>query len=173
MAATWTATGPAVTFASAKSMLDVWNGAGSARIVRAYRYAIWNNQVAAITAALTAMQIRRITAASSGTAVTPVKHDTSSGALDANNTCGYNRTVTGSDIFRRFLWLTEEATTTGVTQANWEVMVPNTQIYLPTAGDTNLEPITCRASQGTDIYNAGSAAVGTADLEITFTDAAT
>lgn len=173
MANTWTATGPAVTFAATKSMLDVFNATGSARIIRAYRYAIWNNQTGAITAALTAMQIRRTTAASAGTTVTPVKHDTNSGALDANTTCGYARTVTGSDIFRRFLWLTEEATTTGVTQANWEVMVPNTQIYLPTAGDSNLEPITCRAVQGTDIYNAGSGAVGTADLEITFTDSAT
>jgi hypothetical protein len=172
MANTWTATGAAVTFASGKNMLDVFNATGSARIIRAYRFAIWNNQVGAITAALTAMQIRRITSATGGATVTPVKHDTNSGALDANTTCGAGRTVTGTDIFRRFLWLTEEATTTGVTQANWEIMVPNTQIYLPTAGDSNLEPITCRAVEGVAISNIGAGAVGTADLEITFTDAA-
>jgi len=172
MAATWTATGAAVTFAATKSMTDVFNATGTARVIRAYRYAFWNNQTGAVTAALTACQIRRITSASGGSAITPVKHDTNSSSLDANTTCGYNRTVGGSDIFRRFLWLTEEATTTGVTQANWEIMVPNTQVYLPTAGDSNLEPITCRSAQGTDIYNAGSGAVGTVDTEITFTDAA-
>jgi hypothetical protein len=172
VADTWQALSQGVTFASAKSEHDVFNAAASTKSIDCYRFVIWNNQTAAIAAALTLMVIRRTSAASAGTAITPVAHQTASAALNANTTAGNGRTVTGVATFRRWLWLTEEATTTGVTQANWEIMVPNTQIYLPTAGDANLQPLRAvtGSDQGYDIQNAGAAAVGTADLEITFTN---
>lgn len=167
MAATWVAQ-QSVAFAGTKSMLGLLNG--GANVLRAYRYCIFNTQTGAVTAALTAMQIRRLTALSAGTAVTPVKHDTLSGAL-SSVTCVHGGTATGSDIFRRFLWLLEEATTTGTTQANWEVLIPVGIVFFPTGGDSNLEPIVCRNTYGTDIYNAGAGAVSTMEFEITFTDA--
>jgi hypothetical protein len=151
-------------------MLGLLNG--GAQVIRAYRYVVLNTGVAAVTAALTLVQIRRLTALSAGTAVTPVKHDTGSGAL-SSVTCVHGGTATGSDIFRRFLYLLEEATTTGVTQANWEVLIPVGIVFFPTGGDAALEPIVCRNTYGTDIYNAGAGAVSTNDFEITFTDAAT
>jgi len=92
MAATWRATGGAIAYGSGKDMLDVFNATGTARVIRAYRMYWFNNGTAAVTGVITTGQVRRITAASAGTAVTPVKHDTSSGALDANTTCGTNRT---------------------------------------------------------------------------------
>ncbi len=168
MAATWTAAA-SVAFGATKSMLGCLNGA--ARVIRAYRYCIFNTQTGAVTAALTAMQIRRLTALSAGTTVTPVKHDTNSSAL-TTFTCVHGGTATGSDVFRRFMWLLEEATTTGTTQANWEVLIPVGIVYFPTGGDTNLEPITSRINEGTDIYNSGAGAVSTMEFEITFTDAA-
>lgn len=169
MAATWTAQAT-VTFVATRSMLGVYNG--GTNIIRCYRYCIFNTQTGAVTAALTTMQIRRLTAFTAGAAVTPVKHDTGSGAL-STVTCGSNNsTVTATDIFRKFLWLCEEATTTGVTQANWEVLIPVGIIYFPTGGDSNLEPIICRQNYGSDIYNSGSGAVSAQDMEITFTDAA-
>jgi hypothetical protein len=133
----------------------------------------FNNGTAAITGVITTGQVRRITAASGGTAVTPVKHDTNSSALDANTTCGTNRTVTGSDIFRRFLFVNEEPVVAGTTQANWLTLVPFAEIWNAGYGDTNVEPIVCRAAQGVQLFHSGSSAVGTADLEIEFTDAAT
>jgi len=173
MANTWQALSQGVAFAAAKSMHDVFNAAAAARTVDCYRFAMWNNQTAAVAAALTLMVIRRTTASSAGTAITPVAHSTANTALNANTTAGNGRTVTGSATFRRWLWLTEEAITTGTGQPNWEIMLPNTQIYLPTAGDSNLQPLRCVSgnSEGYDIQNNGAGAVGTADLEITFTDA--
>lgn len=168
MAATWVAQA-SVAFAGTKSMLGLLNGAS--RVLRVYRYCCFNTQTGAVTAALTAMQIRRLTALSSGTTVTPVKHDTSSSALDTV-TCVHGGTATGSDVFRKFMWLLEEATTTGVTQANWEVLIPVGILFFPTGGDSNLEPIVCRNTYGTDIYNAGAGAVSTMEFELTFTDAA-
>lgn len=167
MAATWVSAA-SVAFASGKSMLGILNG--GANVLRAYRYCIFNTQTGAVTAALTTMQIRRLTALSAGTAVTPVAHDTNSSAL-SSVTSVHGGTATGSDIFRRFMWLLEEATTTGVTQANWEVLIPVGIVFFPTGGDTNLEPIVCRNGQGTDIYAAGAGAVSTMEFEITFTNA--
>jgi len=168
MAATWVSQAT-VAFASAKSMLGVLNG--GTNVLRAYRYCIFNTQTTAITAALTTMSIRRLTALSSGTAVTPVSHDTNSSAL-SSVTSVQGGTATSDVTFRKFMWLLEEATTTGVTQANWEVLIPVGIIFFPTGGDTNLEPIVMRNTKGTDIYNSGAGAVTSMDLEITFTDAA-
>lgn len=168
MAATWVAQA-SVAFGSAKSMLGLLNGGSN--VLRAYRYCIFNTQTGAVTAALSICSIRRLTALSAGTTVTPVKHDTNSSALDTV-TCVHGGTATGSDTFRRFLWLLEEATTTGTTQSNWEVLIPVGIVFFPTGGDSNLEPIVCRNTYGTDIFNVGAGAVSTMEFEITFTSAA-
>jgi hypothetical protein len=170
MAATWVAQASVTTVAT-RSMLALYNGGSD--ILRCYRYCIFNTQTSAITAALSVMSVRRLTALTVGTTCTPVKHDTNSSALSGSVTCGSsNATVTATDVFRRFLWLLEEATTTGTTQANWEVLVPVGIIFFPTGGDSNLESIVCRNGYGTDIYNVGSGAVGVMEYEITFTNAA-
>jgi hypothetical protein len=168
MAATWVSQAT-VAFASAKSMLAVQNG--GARVMRAYRYCIFNTQTTGVTAALSIMSIRRLSALSSGTAVTPVAHDTGSSAL-TSITSVHGGTATAEATFRRFMWLMEEATTTGVTQANWEVLIPVGIVFFPTGGDTNLEPIVFRNGKGTDIFNVGAGAVSSMEFEITFTDAA-
>jgi hypothetical protein len=172
MAATWRATGGAIAYANAKDMLNVFNGTATARVIRAYRCYWFNNGVTAVTGVLTTAQVRRITAASAGTAVTPVKHDTNSSALDAATTCGTNQTTTGTDIFRRFLFVNEEPVVAGTTQANWLTLVPFAEIWNAGYGDTNVEPIVCRATQGIQLFHSGSSAVGSADLEIEFTDSA-
>jgi hypothetical protein len=173
MAATWRATSGAVAYANAKDMLNVFNNTGSTRIIRAFRGYWFNNGTAAVSGVITTAQCRRITAASAGTAVTPVKHDTNSSALNANTTCGTNQTVTGSDIFRRFLFVNEEPIVGGTTQANWLTLIPFAEVWNAGYSDTNVEPIVCRATQGFELFHSGSSAVGTADLEIEFTDSAT
>jgi hypothetical protein len=173
MAATWRATSGAVAYASSKDMLNVFNATASTRIIRAYRAYWFNNGTTAVTGVITTAQCRRITAASVGTAVTPVKHDTNSSALNASTTCGTNQTVTGSDIFRRFLFVNEEPVVAGTTQANWLTLIPFAEVWNAGYSDTNVEPIVCRATQGFELFHSGSSTVGTADLEIEFTDSAT
>lgn len=172
MAATWRATSGAVAYASSKDMLNVFNGTASTRIIRVYRAYWFNNGTAAVTGVLTTAQCRRITAASVGTAVTPVAHDTNSSALNAATTAGTNQTTTGTDIFRRFLFVNEEPIVAGTTQANWLTLVPFAEVWNAGYGDTNVEPVVCRATQGFQLFHSGTSAVGTADLEIEFTDAA-
>lgn len=169
MAATWRVTGAAIAYASGKSMIDVFNGAGSATIVRVYRAYWFNNGTSAVTGVVTTAQVTRTTTGTGGTTLTPVKHDTSSAALDANNTCGSNRAPTASDVFRRFLYVNEEPVVAGVTQANWLTLVPFAEVWNAGYGDTVIEPIVCRAVQGFQLLHSGASAVGTADLEIEFT----
>lgn len=172
MAATWRATSGGIAYASAKDMLNIFNGTSSARILRAYRAYHFNNGTGAVAGVLNTMQIRRIVTASAGSAVTPVKHDTNSGALDANSTAGTGQTVTGSDIFRRFLISNDEPTVSLATMDEWELLVPFAEVWNAGYGDANVEPIVCRATQGFEIFASGASAVGTCDEEIEFTDAA-
>lgn len=170
MAATWRATSQAVAYASAKSMIDVFNASGSAGVVRAYRMYHFNNGTGAVTGVLTTMRVNRTTAASAGTSVTPVKHDSNSPALEAQMTAGTNRTITRTDIFRQYLWSNDEPAVSGNTLDEWELLVPFAEVWNAGYGDSNVEPITCRAATGVEIQQSGSSAVGTADFEIEFTD---
>jgi hypothetical protein len=173
MAATWRATSGGVAFAATKDMINVMNGASATRVIRVFRAYQFNNGVTAVTGVLTTMQIRRLTAASAGSAVTPVKHDTSSPALDVNTTAGTGQTTTGTDIFRRFLWSNDEPTVSSNTQDEWELLVPFAEVWNAGYGDTNIEPIVCRAGFGFQVFHSGVTIVGTNDFEIEFTDAAT
>lgn len=167
MAATWRATSGAVAYAATKDMLNVFNSTG-VQTVRVYRAWHFNNGTAAVTGVLTTMQCRRITAASAGTTVTPVAHDTSSAALSGVS-AGTAQTTTGTDIFRRYLYSNDEPAVSGATQDEWECLVPYAQVWESGYGDTNVEPIVCRAAQGFQLYHSGATVVGSADVEIEFT----
>lgn len=171
MAATWRATSQAVAFASAKSMIDVYNATGSARVIRVYRMYQFNNGVSAVTGVLTTMRVNRTTAASAGTTVTAVKHDTNSSALAAQTTCGTGRTITRTDVFRQYLWSNDEPVVSGATLDEWEMLVPFAEVWNAGYGDSNVEPLVCRAINGVEIQQSGTSAVGTNDFEIEFTDA--
>lgn len=151
-------------------MIDVYNAAGSARVIRAYRMYQFNNGVSAVTGVLTTMRVNRTTAASAGTTVTPVKHDSNSSALAAQTTCGTGRTVTRSDIFRQYLWSNDEPAVSGASLDEWELLVPFAEVWNAGYGDSNVEPLVCRASNGVEIQQSGTSAVGTNDFEIEFTD---
>ncbi len=171
MVATYRAIAAAPAFAATKDMINVFNGAAATRVTKVYRCYQFNNGTTAVTGVLTTMQIRRITAASAGTAITTVKHDTSSANLEAAQTAGTNQTTTGSDIFRRYLWSNDEPAVSGATQDEWELLVPFAEVWNAGYSDSNVEPIVCRASQGAQVYHSGSSAVGSNDFEIEFTNA--
>lgn len=171
MAATYRSTAGGVAYANAKDMINVFQNVSGTNVVRVYRCYHFNNGVAAVTGVLTTMQVRRITAASAGTALTPVKHDTASANVGANITSGTNQTVTGSDIFRRYLYSNDEPTVSAATQDEWELLVPFAEVWNAGYGDANVGPITCRAAtaQGVEVFHSGSSAVGSADFEMEFT----
>ena len=77
MAQTYTLTATEISFALNKCLLGVFNGSGSSRVVRVYRIWALNNGVTLVTGVLTALELRRITAGSGGTTITPAKLESS------------------------------------------------------------------------------------------------
>jgi len=174
MANTWRATAQGTAWASGKSMHDVFNSSSSARYIRVYRAYLFNNGTSAVTGVLTEVRVYRSTAASAGTTVTPVAHNAGNSALDANTTSGFGRTVTDGSLFRQLQYSNDEPAVSGNSMDEWELLVPFAEIWNAGYGDSNIDPIVCRASQneGFHIKNQGSTAVGSASTEIEFTDAA-
>lgn len=172
MANTWRALQQNVAFASGKAMLDIFQANTGTRVHRVKRCFQFNNGTSAVTGVLTTMQIARITAASSGTSVTPVAHDTNNSALAADITAGTNRTVTTSDVFRVYLWSNDEPSVSAATQDEWELYVPFATVWEAGYGDTDIQPLVCRATQGVVMRQSGTSAVGANDFEIEFTDEA-
>lgn len=173
MADTWRSTIQGAAFTSGKSMLDIFQAGTGTRVYRVRRAYQFNNGTIGVTGVLTTMRITRITAAAAGTAVTPVAHDTNNPALPADLTSGTNRTITTTDIFRQYLWSNDEPAVSAATQDEWELLVPNAEVWNAGYGDSNVQPIVCRAGQGFQILHQGTSGTGSNDFEIEFTNEAT
>ena len=170
MAATWHAFTQAAAYAANKHMLDVFNASG-ATTVRIYRAWLFNNQTTGVTGVLNFVSVFRTSAASGGTAVTPVAHNTANTALPAQVTAGTGRTITTGAQFRRLLMSPDEPT---VSTADWDALmclVPFAEIWNSGYGDSVVDPVTCLAAnaQGFTVQSI-TQTVGTADLEIEFTN---
>lgn len=171
MAATWHAFTSAAAYAANKHMLDVFNGAASTATLRIYRAWLFNNQTTGVTGVLNFVSIFRTSASAAGTTVTPVAHNTSNTALNANTSAGTGRTITTGAQFRRLLMSPDEPT---VTSADWDALmclVPFAEIWNSGYGDSVVDPVTCRAgvAEGFTVQSI-TQTVGTADLELEFTN---
>lgn len=171
MANTWVASSQSVAFASGKSMLDVFNKTGSARVIRVYRILCFNSQTATVTGVWAQLRIYRITTASSGSTVTPFPKDTTNTAISSSNTdAGTGRTTTRTDLLRQVWWTTDQVAVDN-TIKTWSTYLPVATIWNAGYKETTIQPIVCPADNGVNVYNNNATAVGTADFEIEFTDA--
>lgn len=165
MAQTYTIAAPGIAPAANKSMIAVFNGSGSGRIVRLYRAWLLNNGTTSVTGVVSLMTLSRITAGSGGNAITPTKHDSGNENFPAQIVVANNMTVTTSDIFRRWIWSYDEATAnTAATLDEFETLLPLTTVWDVGYGETNIEPLTCRETYGVSIQNVTNTTVGTVDL---------
>jgi hypothetical protein len=171
MAQTYTLAGVGLTFGNNKSMLALFNGVGSGRIIRVKRVLILNNQVAGVTGVLTTLALRRSTAQSGGTSITPTKHDTASENMPAQVLCATGGTVTlsGDVEFRKLVWSNDEPSASAGTSDELECLVPLNYIWDSTGGDPDIEPIVLREGQGLDLRHSGSSVVGLMDAFIEYT----
>lgn len=174
MANTWQSASQGVAFAANKHMLDVFNDTSSTRVIRVYRAYHFNNQTTGITGVINTMRVNIITAApTGGTAVTPIAMDTSNAALNANTTSGTGRATTVGNILRQVLNMPDEPT---VTTLDWDALgtlVPFAEIWNAGYGDSNIQPLTCHASEARGFsLQSITQTVGINDYEIMFTDSA-
>lgn len=170
MAKTYTAYATGIAFASNKSLLGVFN-AHATRKVKLYRAWVLNNQTSAVTGVLTSMLLRKISALSAGTAVTPVAHDTGNTGVDLTSvTCvtGGTFTNTGDNAFRQIMWSGDEPAVSSATSDELQCIVPLMCIWDST-GDSNIEPFVCNTNEGIHILQPGANAVGILDVAFEFT----
>jgi hypothetical protein len=168
MSATFTSAFLGITFASGKTMGNVFNATGSGAVLALTRAICLNNQTAGVTGVLTTMELRRITASSGGTTVTPQKHDTSSASLPAQVTSASGSTDTSSDTFRRFMWSNDEPAVSSATNDELECMVPLNEIWNSAINDAAVEHLVMREVQGAAIRQSGTSAVGILDTFLEF-----
>lgn len=173
MAQTYTVGAVGATFGNNKSMLGIFNGAGSGRIVRVYRVWVLNNQTAGVTGVLTTWTMRRSSAQTGGTAITPTKHDTASETAPAQClfATGPTATLTSDVALRAWVWSNDEPAVSSATSDEFETLVPLNCVWDST-GDANIEPLVLREGQGVSIHHAGSSAVGLCDVFVEYTLAA-
>lgn len=166
MAQTYTVGAYGVLLTANKVTLCVFNGAGSGRIVRLYRAWIMNNQyqVSTYTGVLTTLELRRTTSGSGGTAITPLKHDSSNESFPAQVVCGTNMTIASSSLFLRAIWQSEEPKTSAITATEYETIPAYTNIFDSGYNDANIQPIVCREGQGVYLINITTTTTGLADI---------
>lgn len=158
MAQTYTAAFLAVAFGNNKSMGAIFNGAGSGRVIRVKRIWVLNNQTAAVTGVLTTFALRRSSAQTAGTAVTPTKHDTASENMPAQVAVATGATVTlTADLaLRQWVWSNDEPSASTGTSDEFECLIPLNCVWDAATGDADLEPIVLRAGEGIDVRHSGS-----------------
>lgn len=170
MAKTYTASAIGVAFASNKSLLGVLN-AHATRKVKLYRAWQLNNQTTGVTGVLTSCSLRKISALSGGTAVTPAQHDTGNTSVDLTSvTCvtGGTATNTGDNPLRVWMWSGDEPAVSSATSDEFQCIIPLMCLWDST-GDSNIEPVVANTTEGFHIVQPGANAVGISDLFMEFT----
>lgn len=163
MAQTYTISSFSTTFAANKCMLGIYNGSGSGRIVRVYRVVMLNNQITAVTGAVTNLELRRITAGSGGTTVTPFKHDSTNETFPAQVIVSTNTIITATDVLTKVIWSTDEPAINSLTIDEFETLPAFSTIWDSGYADANTEPIVLREGYGVALVNIG-ATTGIADI---------
>lgn len=177
MAETWTASVQGINPAQNKYMLGMFNGSGSGRIFRVYKVLILNMQTTGVTGVDTTWEFRQCTALTIGTgsAVTPVAHDTTNAALPAQLLIGTAiQTVTDSSIIRVWHLSSDEGAIKVGNQDELE-MIPTYGMWWEAGAydTTNIQPLTLREGQGLVLKFTTNSTVGTFDVAFEFTNSAT
>lgn len=153
-----------------KYMATLWNGTAT-RLLRVHQVWRFNWQIAAATGVLLEQELRRITARTAGTSVTPVAYDTND-VLTAGIAASHNDSaVTDSSLMARILAVNEEMlfATALTALAGATAFLRDAQLLWDTTL-TDKKPITLRPSQGLTIKNITSNTQGSVSYMYEFTD---
>lgn len=173
MANTWTLNNQGIAFGASKVMAGILNG--GSRVLRIARMGLLNNQTAGVTGVACLMEIRKYPSAltwTSPTAVTPVAHDSTNGAL-SSVTAGNSGTPSVSTpvTLRRIFWSSDEPSISTATSDELECFVPLNVIWDAGYGDTAVQKVAVRQNEGFLLYNTTGAA-GIVDIWTEFLDEA-
>lgn len=177
MAATYTAAFVSASLnASGVDVVGLNNGAGSGVVLRVKRVYLVNTSTttAGTVSALAALRLYRREANTSGTTVSPVKHDTASPNLPSQVTAkavpGF-RSQPSDNIFRRCLYYNRLAAPGQMLNSELEIIIPWTCIF-DASKDPDAEAIVVREGEALALYFDGVGS-GTCDVFYEFTSSPT
>lgn len=161
---TYYALADAVAFAANKHLISIINAAGSGKVVAIKKMFMINTQLSSVTGVAIRADVKRMTAHSSGTAVTPVSCDSTNASLPAEITVKTGATVTESSLLFPLTFTNDEA---GATQA-----FPSTQLmaglnWMPEGVET--QETRLRPGEGLTVKQITSSTVGQFAWLIVFT----
>ena len=162
---TYYALADAVSFAANKQMFSILNAAGSGKMIVLKKMFLINNALAAVTGVMLRQEVKRISAHSGGTLITPNPADTANPALPAEVTVrSAAASVTEGVLMFPLNFSNDEV---GATQA-----FPTTQIlagfnWLPEGAE--VQELRLREGEGMTIKNITSTTVGSFSYLIVFT----
>lgn len=153
-----------------RSMIGIYNGNGSGKIVKVYR--IWglNNQTVAVTGVNCILKLTTISTGSGGIALLPVKHDSTTPSLPSQIVVATNMSYTVDKLLRNCFWSNDEPLQTTAGSVDEFQLLPRVSLFWDSSyKDTNVTPFVIREGQGISLNNSTNTAVGIADFFIEFT----
>ena len=161
----WIAYADAVAFAASKHHLTIFNATGSGVTVKVRKLYAVNLATSAAVGIVQRFDIRRATASSAGTTITPVSQDTNNTALPAGVTVRTNGTVTNGSLL--FPWITSTEEETAAVPLSKTVFQQAVNI-IPEGPE--VQEITLRANnEGMTVHQTVSSTVGSFGWIIGFT----
>lgn len=150
-----------------KYMATLWNGASGRKVV-VQRVWVYNWQITAVSGVYLEQEMRRITARTAGTTVTPVAQDTND-TLTSGIAADHNSSaVTDSSLLRRVIASSEELALVQGGPPPWTFWAAGLQ-YERMEGTRG---IVLRQNQGLTIKNITNSTVGSVSYVYEFTDEA-
>ncbi len=173
MAATYRVIASNVIFGNGKSMIALWNGSGSADVLKVTRIYFLNNQVgvAAGTGVLITLHLTMITAYTGATKLFPVKLKQASSDLDSNVVASFGATVTeATPVLRRIVWSGDEPAQSELHMDTLQLIPDLNIVWNSGYGDSNIEPLVLNASEGVHVKcTTNTTATYMGDIIIEFT----
>lgn len=162
---TYYALADAVAFAASKSMISLYNAAGSGKLVVLKKLYLINLQLAAVTGVAVRQDLRRFSAVhSAGTLVTPVSNDTANAAIPAGITVRTGATITQGSLLFPLTFANDEV---GATQAFPSVQLQAGINWLPEGNE--VQEVRLREGEGINVQNITSTTVGSFAYMFVFT----
>ena len=161
---TYYALADAVAFAANKQMFSIFNAAGSGRMVVLKKLFLINLSIGTVTGVMLRQDVKRITACSAGTAITPTTCDSSNPALPAEITVKTGATVTEGPILFPLTFNNDEV---GTTQAFPTTALQAGINWFPEGSE--VQEVRLREGEGLTIKNITSTTVGSYAYLMVFT----
>ena len=149
---TFSAVADAVAFATNKHHITIFNATGSGKTVRVHKILPINLSLTAVTGVGIRFEVRKATAASAGTTITPEKFDSSNDNLPAGVTVRTNGTVTDGALLYPIALNNDEIPLT--------LLNANMQIRNIFYDDIKTQPFVLRENEGLTVKQITASTVG-------------